>query len=767
MEELKEQIQTRCLEKEEPFCGSACPFHLDVREFILRMQRGSFNGAFRLFSNTVGFPAIVAALCDEPCKAVCPRSETDEAIALRLLEKAALNHAVNTRPNSYNLPPKPQKIAVIGGGLSGLACVLRLTNKKYQVTLFEKEGDLGGHLCNLLKPEIFLEEFERQFMYETYELHKNREVETLEEILPGFDAVYVATGKGGSSFGLLEEVSERSPGPRASSLPGVFLGGSLLGATTMEALAQGLLAATLVESWLKTGNMKDAAAVAPTKMRLAPGALAFVEPVRPEKEDAYTREEAKAEARRCIRCRCDACFRHCALMTYFEKLPRRIEEEVEITIHPGTLDGNGTVATRFISTCNQCGLCGEICPEKIDMGLFLRKSHQAMRAKGAMPWAFHDFWLRDMEFANGDRASFCAAPDGYDESEFLFFPGCQLGASDPRYVSEVYRFLRSQKPDTALSLACCGAPAVWAGDEGLHGKVQERLRDEWQSLGEPKLLFACASCLEMFREFLPEIEGVLLYEVLSRWGFRPRNRQAEEVASVFDPCASRHQAEAQRKVRELAERSGYRLVPLPYEGREAQCCSWGGQISIANPAYAEWLADRRAREGEAPYIVYCSNCRDIFADRGKPVRHILDVLFDLSGWDRSSPTFSARRRNREELKRSLLREFWPGREVEERNMNEFRRPKLLISPELEAKLSREHILEEDVLDVISFCESCGRKIWSPEQKSFTGYREVGKFTLWVEYEPCGEDFKLRNAYSHRMRIELEEVWNGRKQKIDL
>ncbi|MDD4366008.1 MAG: hypothetical protein PHF19_09720, partial [Synergistales bacterium] len=93
--------------------------------------------------------------------------------------------------------------------------------------------------------------------------------------------------------------------------------------------------------------------------------------------------------------------------------------------------------------------------------------------------------------------------------------------------------------------------------------------------------------------------------------------------------------------------------------------------------------------------------------------------------------------------------------------------KLLISPELEAKLSREHILEEDVLDVISFCESCGRKIWSPEQKSFTGYREVGKFTLWVEYEPCGEDFKLRNAYSHRMRIELEEVWNGRKQKIDL
>ena len=63
MEKRIRDIKDRCLEKEDPFCASACPFRLDVREFIGRMQRGAFNSAFRLFSNTVGFPAIVAALC--------------------------------------------------------------------------------------------------------------------------------------------------------------------------------------------------------------------------------------------------------------------------------------------------------------------------------------------------------------------------------------------------------------------------------------------------------------------------------------------------------------------------------------------------------------------------------------------------------------------------------------------------------------------------------------------------------------------------------
>lgn len=92
---------------------------------------------------------------------------------------------------------------------------------------------------------------------------------------------------------------------------------------------------------------------------------------------------------------------------------------------------------------------------------------------------------------------------------------------------------------------------------------------------------------------------------------------------------------------------------------------------------------------------------------------------------------------------------------------------LLISQELEAKLHREKILEDDLAAVISFCEQTGRKLSNPKNGHFTGYHEIGHMTCWVEYHPEGDGYRVYNAYSHRMKIELEEVWHGRKQKLDL
>lgn len=757
MEEARRKIKDRCLEKEEPFCASVCPFHLDVREFISRMQRGSFNAAFRIFSNTVGFPAIVAALCDEPCKRACPRSKTDAPISLNLLERAAIAHASNTKPNSYNMPFKKGRIAVVGAGISGLACALRLSNRKYHVAVFEQNGRIGGRLWELLDEDIFLGDIQRQFMYEEYEFFLNTPIHAPLDLLSDFDAVYVATGADGSFSELTENIGDMKSLPFATHRPGVFMGGSLLGAGSLEAMSHGLKAANCIEGYLKTGNMKSAEKNPPTKMRLDPAALTAMEPVIPADGVCFSKKEAAAEAARCIKCRCDACVRHCAMMTYFRKFPERIADEVEITVNPGTLDGNGTVATRLISACNQCGLCGEICPEHIDMGDFLRKSHHAMRAKGAMPWAYHEFWLRDMDFANGERASLSLPAPGYDRCGALFFPGCQLGASDPRYVIESYRFLLGRKPDTALSLGCCGAPAIWAGDQPRHRAVCEKIREEWRRLGEPQVILACPTCLQMFGQYLPEIQSILLFDILSEWGIVPAVQEEGAVASVFDPCATRHRPESQRTIRRLAETAGYRLVPLPYEGNRAQCCSHGGQISIANSSYTQRLVEKRIEEGDAPYIVYCSNCRDIFAHAGKPVRHILDILFGLNDWRRGSPTFDMRRQHREQLKLDLLREFWPEMAVRRKEEKMRHQKKLIIGEHLREKMDRERFLEEDAAAVIEECESEGRKVFAPSTEHWFGCREIGFMTYWVEYAPCPDGYILFNAYSHRMKIDLEDA----------
>lgn len=745
MEKFEDKIK-ECLQNEPAFCTSVCPFHLDMRDFISKIQRGGFNAAYRTYLNAVGFPGIVSELCGEPCREVCPRGGKDAAVAMRLLEKASIKYARNLDPNSYNLPEKGKSIAVIGAGISGLACALRMASKKYRVTVYEKSGRIGGHLWELLSPEIFLEDIRHQFMYEEYTLCLNTEITSLD--MPEHDAVYVATGAEGTDFGL-----ERSEsGAFASNRPGIFLGGGLCGSNTMEAIADGLQAVNSIERYLKTGSMNQPRVDSGTRIRLDAGLIKKIEPVVPSEEGAFTREEAVSEAKRCLKCACDACVRHCDLMRYYSKYPKRIGEEVEITIHPGTLDGNGTVATRLISTCNQCGLCKALCPLEIDTGEFLLQSHRAMREKGAMPWAFHDFWLRDMESANSMEAALCKLPGGYGKSSYVFFAGCQLGASEPSYVMESYRFLLKHRPDTALMLGCCGAPAEWAGDEELHREVIDSLREKWTALGKPAAVFACPTCRQMFQKYLPEIEGVFLYRLLADMGIQPARDSSHEVVSVFDPCTSRGEPELQQTIRRLAEQAGFTLEPLPYEGKYARCCSWGGQVAAANPAFAGEVVKARITENDNPYIAYCVNCRDIFAAAKKPVYHILDILFGLNGSGHVPPTITERRLNRIRLKNNVLNEFWREEAKMEHKESGI---VLYMTPELRQKLNDELILETDIEAVIGHCESSGRKVRDAGSGHYTGHLQIGNMTCWAEYSPKDGGFELFNAYSHRMSIEEE------------
>lgn len=731
----------KCLQDEPPFCRVSCPFHFDVIDFVAKIGRGGWKPAYRAFQNAVGFPAIVAALCPQACQRDCPRNSLGGPIALRELEAAVIARGA-VAPNAYNMPPKGRRIAVIGAGPSGLAATLRLAQKGYTVTLYEKSGRIGGHLYELLPKERFLPEIEHQFQHENYELVPDRNITSLDGIEA--DAVYIASGRGGSSFDLRDDPG----GAFATNRPGVFWGGSLRGRDTMEAIADGLWAVNSIERFLKTGAMTQPHQSWSSRLQMEPGRVS-PQPVTAAVEGIYSPDEAVREAERCLRCACDACYRACDLMNYFQKFPKRMAEEIEVTVTPGTLDGNGTVATRLIASCNQCGLCKAVCPVDIDMGELFLHSHRAMREKGAMPWAFHDFYLRDMDWANTE-AGLCRLPPGHERCRQLFFPGCQLGASDPRYVSQTYRFLLEKWPDTGILLACCSAPAEWAGDQPKRNLALEAIRVAWEGFGRPRLILACPSCNLILQHHLPQIDTVFVYRLLT--DHRPSRPPCPDPLSVFDPCAAREEPELQSVIRRLVRAAGHELAPLPMEGRQAQCCSWGGQVAVAHPPYARHMARQRALAGQLPYVTYCSNCRDILAAAGKPVRHILDLVLNLNADDRAAPRLGQRRLNRLILKRDLLNAYWQ----EESTMPE-QAVRLIIPERLAQKLSDELILEEEVAQVVDHCERSGQKVWDPDRSTFSGHLPIGQLTVWVEYR-IGMDGRpeLCNAYAHRMRIDGEE-----------
>lgn len=792
-----------CLQKEIPYCTAECPFHLDITDFIEKMKRGGFRGAFKNYRDAVGFPVIAAELCHEPCKDVCPRKGPDRAIALKLLERACMDFTADKSPTDYNLPMKKKKIAIIGAGISGLACALRLCMKKYEVEVFEASDRLGGHLWSLMSPEIFLTEINEQFQHEHYTIHYNCMVKTPEDLAGrGFDAVFVATGDGGEDFGLLSagkdnrdtktvkngvSVKDGEAEQYCKVIDGAawFAGGGLVGEAPVYALANGLNMGTVIESYLKTGNLINPENVRHTCIQLDPAKLETPNLQQLPAGRSLTEDEAKREAARCLECRCDFCRTYCDLTEFYGKWPLRIRDEILATTLPGFAEAKSTPAKRLLSTCNQCGLCKEVCPEEIDLGGLILEGRKSMHRQKKEPWAFHEFWLRDMDFANSASAALVMLPPGGAPAEtaaaeanrqecgYAFFPGCQLGASDPELVTASYRHLLKIRPDTGLVLRCCGAPAEWSGDADKFDKELSDLREVWMDLGKPKMILACPTCEKKFKAFLPEIPVISLYELLAEDISSEISRKGE-VYSVFDACAARHEPGMKAAVRLLAENAGCRLEPLPKHDQHEQCCGYGGQPGIANPKYTEFVVQKRISESDNPYITYCINCRDLFLDAGKAAVHILEILFGNPYAEKMLPTVSQRRKNRIGLKSDLLEAFW-GIENDRTQDNMYLQ--VSISESLARKISKERILEEDLIEVIDFCQRTGRKTWLPEKGTYSGYKEVGNMTCWVEYRivpnkaadssaegmrAVPASFEVVNAYAHGMRIELEPVWNGRK-----
>lgn len=734
---------TECFRDAVPPCTCACPLGLDVRAVVEKLQRGNFTAAYRLYRNQTLFPGIVSRICTEPCREVCVRGKVDTSVHMRALEAACVAFTKDSDPIAYNVPKKDFTIAVVGAGLSGLSCALKLASRNYTVKVYEREATLGGRLHGLLEPEIFLAEIEKQFSSVDCEFLPATPVNSLDDIKA--DAVYIASGPEGDGFGLTASTDKNA---LATSRTGVFLGGGILGATPVEAIEHGVRASYSIEKFLKTGAMDG---VPETWARPQLNKEFYGLPVPPqaspldaEDDGAATPETAADESRRCLRCNCSLCRDECGLMQKFGLYPPRITTDVTSTMR--AMDKfSGRIASRMINSCSQCGLCKTVCPGQIDMEDCFLEARRMLHRDGAMPPVYHDFWMRDMAFSNTDARTVYTPKE---TCAYLFFPGCQLGASDPAYVVKTYDALSARYPDTALVAGCCGVPAEWAGDEPLRDGVLELLRHEWEKLGKPVVVLACPTCRKTLRRYLPECATLSLYELLAEADIRPEAGSPDPV-HIFDSCASRHDPLMQQSVRTLAQRAGLAADEPDGSAGTLKCCGYGGHIHAVNPELADALTAKQAGVNDTEYITYCTNCRDSFAVAGKACRHILDVLFTGNPPDRKPPSLTQRRRNRLDIRREFARRA--GMLCPELPQGE--RMKLQISEDLSAKMDRLLILEDEVQQAVLHCESSGDKLQDTASGRFIGHHKIGLITYWVTYTKDDGGYTLHNIYTHRLTID--------------
>ena len=126
-------------------CVAMCPAGVDVPGYMALIGEGRNADAVRLIRKDNPFPTACAYICEHPCEARCRRNMIDAPVNIRGMKRYAVDHAGEV-PQPLCAASTGKKVAVIGGGPSGLSCAYYLTLMGHKVTVFEEKKQLGGML---------------------------------------------------------------------------------------------------------------------------------------------------------------------------------------------------------------------------------------------------------------------------------------------------------------------------------------------------------------------------------------------------------------------------------------------------------------------------------------------------------------------------------------------------------------------------------------------------------------------------------------------
>lgn len=183
-------------------CEAMCPAHVNIPAYIALVGLGDYAGAINMVRKDNPFVTACALVCEHPCELRCRRTLIDAPVNIRGIKKMAVDQVpvdqVPTPPRSVDTG---HRIAVVGGGPSGLTCAYFLALMGHEVVVFEARHQLGGMLRYGIPayrfPRERLDEDVRGILsvgnievrYDTY-VGRDEMVAIAEE----FDAVYVAIG---------------------------------------------------------------------------------------------------------------------------------------------------------------------------------------------------------------------------------------------------------------------------------------------------------------------------------------------------------------------------------------------------------------------------------------------------------------------------------------------------------------------------------------------------------------------------------------------
>ena len=181
-------------------CVALCPAGVDIPGYMALVGEDRCADAVRLIRKDNPFPVACAYICEHPCEARCRRNMIDDAINIRGLKRYAVDHAGEV-PQPTCAPATGKRVAIVGGGPSGLSCAYYLALMGHKVTVFEEAKQLGGMLRygipNYRVPRHLLDAEIQSILSLRIEVHTGVAVGKdiwIEDLQKQYDCLYIAIG---------------------------------------------------------------------------------------------------------------------------------------------------------------------------------------------------------------------------------------------------------------------------------------------------------------------------------------------------------------------------------------------------------------------------------------------------------------------------------------------------------------------------------------------------------------------------------------------
>ena len=128
-------------------CKGGCPIGQDIPEYIELCRQGDYAAALKVILEKNPLPFITGTICAHHCMDKCTRNFYERSVQIRDTKLVAAERGYDKVMAELKTPTPVydgKKVAVIGGGPTGMAAAYFCARAGVPTTLFEREAALGG-----------------------------------------------------------------------------------------------------------------------------------------------------------------------------------------------------------------------------------------------------------------------------------------------------------------------------------------------------------------------------------------------------------------------------------------------------------------------------------------------------------------------------------------------------------------------------------------------------------------------------------------------